>query len=216
LRKDSPALEAVVRILTVRILTVRILTVGRPLVVALFLATVVSGCGAEPSGGSAGPATGGPTAQSTSTPAAAERREVDVYAAVLRHHLADRTPRGPVYLVDRAVPDAADPMRANAAAGGAAIAAPVREQLINELADLGPISFVPDADAVIDPAGGCPTVNGGGLVLTLAPVPATGDRLEIGLGDFRACLDGRWQTYVVIHQNGDWTVHGTTGPVSIA
>ena len=59
-------------------------------------------------------------------------------------------------------------------------------------------------------------MTGGGVVLTLAPVPADGDRLEIGVGDFRACLDGRWQTYVVVHDATGWTVQGTTGPVSIS
>lgn len=88
--------------------------------------------------------------------------------------------------------------------------------MARELADLGTISFVPTAQAVISLHGGCPAVNGGGLVLTLAPVPAAGDRLEIGLGDFRACQGAWWQTYVVVRQAGGWTVQGITGPVSVA
>lgn len=180
---------------------------GGPLLVAAILATVASGCGTaaiieEPT--------------PTSTLALTDQRDVDVYTAVLRHHLTDRTSGGPLYLVAQAVPDAADPMRTTTAGGGTPIPPQVRDRLVRELADLGTIGFVPNADAVISLREGCPAVNGGGLVVTLAPVPATGDWLEIGLGDFRACLDARWQTYVVVHQTGVWTVQGITDPVSIS
>jgi len=195
----------------------RLPAVGMPLMVAAALAAVVSGCGAGPAAdGGAGAASGSSTVAPVSSAAAVDRREVEVYAAVLRHHLSGRTNGGPVYLVDRAVPDAADPMRGIATGVGTPIPPEVRDQLARELADLGPISFVPDANVVIGLRDGCPTVTGGGVVLTLAPVPADGDRLEIGVGDFRACLDGRWQTYVVVHDDTGWTVQGTTGPVSIS
>jgi hypothetical protein len=63
---------------------------------------------------------------------------------------------------------------------------------------------------------GCPTVNDHGALVTLAPMPASGDRLELGLAEFRSCLNARWQTYVLHRTAASWAVQGIVGPVVIA
>ena len=182
--------------------------------VTLTVALALAACGCGGAGSGAGAAT--PTAV-----AAPEPRAAAVYAAVLRHHLTGWNQGEPVppvvYVLERAVPDAADPMRRlDAGGGGEPIEGAVRERLAADLADLVPVRFVADAATVTTMDSGCPTVDGHGAMLTLAPVPEDGERLTIGLGDFRACLSGRWQTYIVGHSAGGWTVRGTTGPVSIS
>lgn len=177
----------------------------------LALISTLCGCGGAASGAG------------ESTPAAVaapEPRAAAVYAAVLRHHLTSWNQGDPVpavvYVLERAVPDAADPMRGLDAGGGEPIEGAVRERLAADLADLVQVRFVADPATVTTMDSGCPAVDDRGAMLTLAPVPAQGDRLTIGLGDFRACLSGRWQTYVVSHTASGWTVQGTTGPVSIS
>ena len=202
-------------------------TTGLP---AIVLAVVTAGCGVAPGAagpgasdaGSAGAESAGSESAGGATPAdvAGPARETAVYAALLRHHLTGWQIGGPspraVYVVENAVPDAADPMRQLDARDGVPIGAQVRQELAAQLTDLGPMSFVPDARAVITEDHGCPTVPGDGAVLTLAPVPAGGDRLEIGLADFRACLNASWQTYVVVRAASGWLVEGTTGQVAVA
>lgn len=144
---------------------------GRPLFMAAIIVTLVSGCGAEPTGSGTASTIDEPIPKPTSTQATTDQRDVDVYTALLRHHLTGRASGGPLYLVARAMPDAADPMRTITAGGGMPIPPQVRDQLVRELADLGTISFVPNAGAVISLSDGCPAVNGGGLVVTLAPYP---------------------------------------------
>jgi hypothetical protein len=139
---------------------------------------------------------------------------------VLRHHLTSWNQGDPVppvvYVLERAVPEAADPMRGLDGGGGEAIDVRIRERLATELADVTTVHFIAATSTVTTGDTGCVRVKDHGAVLTLAPLPASGNQLSVGLADFRACLDGRWQTYVVNHTAGGWTVQGITGPVSVA
>lgn len=146
-----------------------------------------------------------------------------MYAAVLRHHLSsadqgtDKARRWPaVYVLDRAVKNAADPDRSVDDADGATIPADVRREVVRELADVAAVRFISDRDAVVPAGKECGPVKNGGILVTLAPVPDKGDRVKVGLNGWQGCMAGTWQTYVVVPDGDGWRVKGTTGPVSIS
>lgn len=193
--------------------------------VGLLAAVVLAGgCGAGCSGstGGSGGDPRGPAGQPPSATVTAEQagdRAAAVYSAVIRHHLVSVTDGVPslVHVLDRAVPDAGDPMRTLGDEDGVVIDPRVRDRLVSELADLAVVDFVAGGQAVLDrDASGCPIVRDHGALITVAPVPAAGDRVEIGLADFRTCLSGRWQTYVLTRAGNAWSVQGTTGPVAVS
>jgi hypothetical protein len=188
--------------------------------VAVVLVGVLAGCGAgEPTTGRGDtPAAQSSTAAATTSVPAGVRRAATVYAAAIRHHLTTVTEPIPpvVYVLAQAVPDAANSMRRFDDEDGVAIDPQTRQLLITELADLAAVSFITSKRTVLDAEQRCPAVTNHGVVLTLAPVPPSGDRVELGLADFRACLNARWQTYVLARTTTGWTVQGTTGPVVIS
>jgi hypothetical protein len=165
----------------------------------------------------------------TGTPALARGRAAAVYTAVIKRLLttgdssfgADHRFPG-VYVLDHARVDASDPMSGNRHGGEplssevVPIDADTQASIIAALPDLAPITFVPSEASVIDTSEGCAKVRGDGILITLAPVPATGDRVEIGVEGFVACLGAVWLTYVVVHQGAGWVVTGKTGPEAIA
>lgn len=192
----------------------RVLRVGLLAVVLVIL----GGCGAGAgTSGSDGMPPGGSGAVVSSV--AADRRVALVYAAVIRHHLtvaAASVPRV-VYVLDRAVPDAADTARRVDDEGGVAIDDRVQEQVAAELAGLDAIRFVASARAVLTADQDCPAITEQAMVLVLAPVPASGDRVKLGLAEHsNACLSGQWQTYVLVRTDAGWSVEGTTGPLVIS
>jgi hypothetical protein len=157
---------------------------------------------------------------------AAGDRQAAVYRAVLRHYLtgADSSfgvgHRWPiVYVVDRAVRDAADPARVDKGTGGVAIPATVRTTLTEDLRDVAPLRFVASRQAALAPSAkgdSCQRVDHDGIVITLAPVAPRGDRVEVGVSGYVACLAATWLTYVVEQGNGRWRITGTTGPRAIS
>jgi hypothetical protein len=187
-------------------------------VLAIALALLACGCGAatEPAGDA--PAVSAPVARTVADQQ--DARTIEVYTAVLRHHLTSWNSGDPrpsvVYLLDRAAPNAADPMRSLADRSGEPIGADLQSQLITALADLAPLRFIASSDAVITTPNSCPAVVNDGALITLAPVPDGAQRLSVGLADFRACLGARWLTYAVAYTTSGWTVEGTIGPVTIA
>jgi hypothetical protein len=191
------------------------------LLVAAVAVSGIFGCGTEPPA----PGTAGEPAAGSSSTGTAESavgtgvaREVAVYAAAIRHHLSSVAEPMPavVYVLDRAVPDAANPMRRMDDEDGVAIGQQTRDQLSAQLAGLARVSFIASWRSVLTTVQICPTVDQNGVVLTLAPVPAGVDRVELGLVDFRTCLNARWQTYVLVSTPGGWVVTGTTGPMAIS
>jgi hypothetical protein len=187
------------------------------LLVATAVVTVVAGCAAvEPT---AGPGQTPVADSATATPATTgSHRTAAVYAAAIRYHLTTVTEPMPpvVYVLARAIPGAANAMRTVDDESGEAIDQQVQDQLVRELADLAVVTFVASTRTVVAADRSCPKVNDHGAMLTLAPVPLSGDRVELGLADFRGCLNGRWQTYVLARTTTGWTVQGTTGSVSIS
>ena len=164
------------------------------------------------------PAPGGPGGPETAT----QDRDVAVYTQVLRRYLStpgensfpERTFRH-VYVLDRAVPDAGDPQARQVA--GEPIPAGTQRAVAGALADVGPVTFVADRESVTVLENGCAVVRDGGILVTLGPVDGDGDRAEVGVYGFVACLGATWLTYVVRHTAGaGWQVTGTTGPMAIS
>jgi hypothetical protein len=142
-------------------------------------------------------------------------RQAPIYAAVLRQYLTSggghdggdagfggrRFPR--IFVLDRAAAGGRVPSWA-AAAGGAPISPAVRRAITQALADVGPVTFVPSPDAVI--VHGCDHVRDRGILITLGSVNGVGDRVQVGVDGFVACLAGSSLIYRVEQTSGGWKV----------
>ena len=151
-------------------------------------------------------------------------RQVAIYSAVIRRLLTkDHTfgTEGPglevVYVLDRPVDTAGAPDVGSTPEGeGEPFSEDLRARLRAGLADLPPIEFVSDREDVVVEKDGFPMVKGGDGLVTLGPIPESGDRLEVPASLYFTGLAGIWLTYVVEGSGGDWKVTGTTGPVAIS
>ncbi|HZN18352.1 MAG TPA: hypothetical protein VFB84_09240 [Micromonosporaceae bacterium] len=191
----------------------------RPLAAVLpVLLAGVAACAVTPPSGP-GPGSGGPSAQ----PEPGVDRSAAVYSAVLRRYLTtsdhsygDEHRFGTVYVLDHAVAGAADPMRTTQSGQREPISPDSQHAIVQALADVGAVEFVADRDEVVENANGCERVRGEAVLVTLGPVPAQGDRVEVGVYGFMACLAATWMTYVAQRGSSGWEVKGTTGPVAIS
>jgi hypothetical protein len=148
-------------------------------------------------------------------------RTAAVYAAVVRRLVTkDHTfggapsPFRRVYIVDGVVPEAGYPAVPRETRQPFVVE--VRDGIARELADLPPIEFVSDPEAVIVDQNQCPRVKGKGVLISLGPISGSGRRVTVANGLFFACLGGQWLTYVLERVDGDWRVVGTKGPVAIS
>jgi hypothetical protein len=185
-------------------------------------ALVAGGCG-----NSAGDRKSAQEPGGTASPAAGGERSAAIYAAVVRRLVTkDHTVGGAdpgftkVYVIDGAVPGAADPFRSTPsrrARGG--FSAALKRALTAKLSDLPPLEFVSRrADVVEGENGGAAPgrVVNGGVLLTLGPIRGGDDRVTVGGSLWLSGLAGSWQTYVVEQKGGRWAVTGTTGPAAIS
>jgi hypothetical protein len=159
-----------------------------------------------------------PVATSQSPSTTSQDRQTGVYASVLHYFLTSGdTSFGEHRFQHLFMRDVA---RSGGALGRPTLGEPipvgVQEALVTAVADLGSLEFIHGDSEVIDTIDGCPQVRDGGILITLAPVPATGNRVEIAVEGFVACLGAVWLTYIVELTSGTWHVTGTTGPVAIA
>jgi hypothetical protein len=102
------------------------------------------------------------------------------------------------------------------AAEGRPIPAADRLAITRALSDVGPVSFVASADAVIVDRDGCAHVRDQGILITLGSVEGVGDQVQVGINGYVACLGASSLTYRVQQASGAWRVAGvaTWGPVS--
>lgn len=149
----------------------------------------------------------------------ATERAVAIYSTVLRRltTTSDNTfgedHEFPViYVLDRAFPNAGNP---DEDTGGEPISEEVRDGILAALVDLN-VEFVSDRDSVIGPESDGSIVENDGALATLGTLPEGDQKVEIGASLYIGNLAATWLTYVVENQEGDWTVTGTTGPVSIS
>ena len=161
----------------------------------------------------------------THTPAPVDRQAL-IYAAVLRQYLTSggdhvggnagfggfRFPR--IFVLDRAAAGVGGPSW-QAAAGGVPISPAVRRSITQALADVGPVTFVPSPDAVVDHHG-CAQVRDRGILVTLGPVDGVGDQVQVGIYGFVACLGASSLIYRVEQTSNGWRVAGIAaqGPVA--
>jgi len=147
-------------------------------------------------------------------------RQALIYTAVLRQYLTSgdagygdtRFPH--IFALDHTVAGAGAP--GHGVPGGGPISRAVQRAIAHALTDVGPLSFVASRDAVIDKPHGCAHVRGDGILVTLGPVDGSGDRVQVGINGFRACLGANSLTYLVERTGRGWAVSGITahGPVA--
>jgi hypothetical protein len=147
-------------------------------------------------------------------------RQALIYAAVLRQYLTSgdhsfgdhRFPQ--VFVLDHTVAGAGAP--GHGASGGGSIPRAVQRAITHALTDVGPLTFVASSDAVIEEPHGCAHVRGEGILLTLGPIDGSGDRVQVGINGFVACLGANSLTYLVERAGRGWAVSGITahGPVA--
>ena len=102
------------------------------------------------------------------------------------------------------------------APGGGPIPRAARRAITRALTDVGLLTFVASRDAVIEEPHGCAHVRDDGILITLGPVDGSGDRIQVGIDGFRACLGANSLTYLVERTGRGWAVSGITahGPVA--
>jgi hypothetical protein len=147
-------------------------------------------------------------------------RQALIYAAVLRRYLTSgdhsfgdhRFPQ--VFVLDHTVAGTGAP--GHGASGAGPILPAVRRAIGHALTDVGPVTFVNSRDAVIEEPHGCARVRDDGILVTLGPVDGNGDRVQVGVNGFVACLGANSLTYLVERTSRGWAVSGITaqGPVA--
>jgi hypothetical protein len=118
-----------------------------------------------------------------------------------------RFPR--IFVLDRAIAGTGSPTRRPTATGDTLIPPAARHAITGALTDVGPVAFVSSPDAVIVDRHGCARVRDQGILVTLGPLIGIGDRVEVGLNGFVACLGAAWMTYRVGWTGKGWIVHET-------
>ena len=156
---------------------------------------------------------------STATSTTPVDRQALIYTAVPRHYLTSgdagygdtRFPH--IFALDHAVAGAGAP--GHKAPGGGPIPRGVQRAITHALTDVGPLTFVASRDAVIEDHP-CAHIRGDGILVTLGPVDGSGDRVQVGINGFRACLGANSLTYLVERTGRGWAVSDITthGPVA--
>ena len=174
-------------------------------VIAILVGLLTAGCAGEP----------------RAEQAPALSREAEVYVQVLRKYLgtpSDNSFPGhtftTVYVLDRALPDAADP--SGKFAGGTPIGPDAQRHITAALVP-AQVVFIADRSAAMETSDGCPRVRDGGILITLGPADGDDHEVRVAINGFVACLGATWLTYVVRNQPGSgWRVTGTTGSMAVA
>ncbi len=174
---------------------------------------VAAGCGTRHAGMAA-------PAPVTASPAGSAA-DAELYVAVLRRYLgtpAENSFGGgsrPAYVLDRADPRAADPMRTMGPGTGVAITVDDQRRIAAAVRDVADIRFVGSPDEVVVREG-CARVRDGGILIVLGSPVGGPDRVQVGINGFLACAGSTWLTYVVERSQRGWTVTGTTGAAAVA
>ena len=156
--------------------------------------------------------------------AAATERTSAVYAAVIRRLvMEDHTfgmgpaPFERVYVIDGVVDGAGD-VYAEPKGPRKPFSPAVKRSISRALADLPPVRFVSDREAVVVVGEtSCAHVKNGGALISLGPISkARQGAVTVGNELFVACLAGQWLTYVLERREGTWRVVGTKGPIAVS
>jgi hypothetical protein len=85
----------------------------------------------------------------------------------------------------------------------------VQRAITHALTEGGSLTFVASPDAVSEEPLGCAHVRGDGILVTLGPVDGSGDRVQVGINGFRACLGANSLTYLVERNGRGWAVRAS-------
>ena len=156
----------------------------------------------------------------TSAPPPSEQSQL--YAAALHHLiLIDNlfatapTPIGSVYIVDGPASRSAHMFTV---ADGPPFDTDLKNEITAQSADLPPVEFTTDPQQYADPARqGLTGVAHDGVIVGLSPTwPQDDGTVHIGAGLWCGIDCGLGLTYGLDQIDGQWTVTGTTGPISIS
>jgi hypothetical protein len=162
----------------------------------------------------------GPGPASTPSQSQSDDDRRAVLIAVLRRYLTtpaeNSFPGGfaNVYVLDRTGAEGTA-ARSGSAAPGRPISLTDQQAVVESLRDMTSARFVHDTADVVVTIDGCDQVRDGILVMLGEPA-GRGDRVEVPVHGFVACLGATWLTYVVQRDGLDWRVTGTVGGIAVA
>jgi len=138
-------------------------------------------------------------------------RSAGIYAAVIFALIAggraNHDPWPPVTYIDVAAWSSAGPVAVSDVVTSP-IPVEVQQRISAALAAHTEVRFVDDPQSIIQPGG---QVRDHGVLVTLAPVPASGRPVEIGARSYTGNLGRTSCTFIVDGTGGHWRVTGTTG-----
>jgi hypothetical protein len=138
-------------------------------------------------------------------------RPAAIYAAVIFALIAggrtNHDPWPPVTYVDAVARSSAGPVAVSDVVTKP-IPVEVQQRMSAALAAHTEVRFVDDPQSVIQPGG---RVRDHGVLVTLAPVPASGRPVEIGARSYIGNLGSTSCTFIVDGIGAHWRVTGTTG-----
>jgi hypothetical protein len=140
---------------------------------------------------------GGVAACGSDMPDAGTEETTAIHIAVLREFLSSlREGTGPVFIVERIDPEAANPMLHSA--GSDEIPAGERDAITTALNDIAGVQFVATREETWTGQESCPLVSDGGTVITIGPVTPAKGSYHVAMSGFRSCVSARWLTYSVV------------------
>ena len=132
---------------------------------------------------------------------------VAVISALIAGGYANHDPWQPVTYIDATARSSAGPVAVSQVVS-LPIPIEVQDRVRAALAAHTEVRFVEDPQSVIQPDS---RVRDHGVLVTLAPVPPTGQPLEIGARSYLGNLGRKSVTFIVDETDAQWQVTGTTG-----
>ena len=181
----------------------------------LLLVLAATACGTNANQNEPASARGGPP---TSTVDDQASKNAAVYAAVVRQLVevdhgfgGAPSPYERVYVVDGAVPHAANAVRGQSRLPAKPFASELKSQIIGQLDDLPPLAFVRAPAQVISgrSAASPGEVVHRGVLVSLGRVTwINSHEARIPNNRWATGLNGQWLTYIVKFEHGRWRVNG--------
>jgi hypothetical protein len=130
--------------------------------------------------------------------------DIRIWAAAVKG-MVEREPGAPAYTVVNAPQENEGAVRGEPFTDAEKIA-------ITGLVAPTKLRWIHERPAKADPC----APDAGGPYVTVGAIVRRADHVEVDASIWRGCLSGRWLTFRLAQQAGDWTVTGTVGPEAVS